>query len=370
VGSGEVEGDFSMGVSGEIETEGAGVLFLEVDDCVPTQCVLCHEGGTCSGKGGKPLGCIALIQPSTVLSVIARRQRDDELQRLSHHEHTGMGGSAPYYVEPSSSSMASSAVGGAAGGGSGGGGAYAGAGVRDKSMESRFVCGYQMVAEASVAGWEGVCAGTGPGAQHDAPATGVVVSFCGHAMHSECLKRFLDTQRGHYGDHGAVSNENEFVCPLCRSLGNALVPLSPLATPGVAAAASAAQEPSAHTHTTTTAMLTIAAFGSGGWGGSVSGGVGDAAAGGVGGEDGVEKLMGMSVKELKKMATQTSPPIDLRRCFEKQEMVDALLEQMPSHSLDPLLARGRGGQSQGAPEWWATEPAKSEGVCVCVCVCV
>ena len=47
---------------GERETEGAGKLFAEADQSLPTQCVLCHEGGSCTGKGGKPLGIIALMQ--------------------------------------------------------------------------------------------------------------------------------------------------------------------------------------------------------------------------------------------------------------------------------------------------------------------
>jgi hypothetical protein len=35
------------------------------------------------------------------------------------------------------------------------------------------------------------------------------------------------------GEHGAVYAEREFMCPLCRSLANTLVPLSPLTTAGV-----------------------------------------------------------------------------------------------------------------------------------------
>ena len=35
------------------------------------------------------------------------------------------------------------------------------------------------------------------------------------------------------GEHGAVYAEREFMCPLCRSLANTLVPLSPLTAAGV-----------------------------------------------------------------------------------------------------------------------------------------
>ena len=42
--------DVNMGgTKAEREVEGAGMLFLEADQSLPTQCVLCHEGGLCPG---------------------------------------------------------------------------------------------------------------------------------------------------------------------------------------------------------------------------------------------------------------------------------------------------------------------------------
>ena len=45
------------------------------------------------------------------------------------------------------------------------------------------------------------------------------------------------------GEHGAVYAEREFMCPLCRSLANTLVPLSPLTTAGVEGRAPAPATP-------------------------------------------------------------------------------------------------------------------------------
>ena len=173
---------------------------------------------------------IALMQPSTVLSAVARRQRAAKRERTEMAEeggvdnaHVGPGLTCPTCPTSRLSADLIGEDGAAANGGDGGFGGSGLARNGDRTADKGFLCGHQMVAEASVAGWEGVCSGHGAGGEDDAAATGMVVSVCGHGMHSECLQRYLDSQRGLYLDHGAVQNEHEFMCPLCRSLGNALV---------------------------------------------------------------------------------------------------------------------------------------------------
>ena len=61
---------------------------MEAEAFLPSQCVLCHEGGV-GCKGGKPLGMIALMQPSTVLSAVARRQRAAKRERTEMAEEGG-----------------------------------------------------------------------------------------------------------------------------------------------------------------------------------------------------------------------------------------------------------------------------------------
>ena len=335
-----------------------------------------------AGKGGKPLGIIALMQPSTVLSVVARRQREAEGHRIATHEHARGGPAARSAID-------SSDAGGAAPTPTQVSPARA---PGEKGLERGFICGHQMVAEASAAGWEGVCSGSGAGAEGDAAATGVVVSFCGHGMHMECLQRFLDTQRNFYGDHAAVLSEREFVCPLCRSLGNTLVPVSALSIPPTAEADSAAAS------TPRTSMINLSAFGppdregeEAVWGGA------KASAGKesspprqsleVDADSDVgawpeRELLVMSVKKLKQIAAGMSPAVDLRNCLEKQDMVQAILlsqshkqgrnpsstaanEFVSSGGGSPAAASGgksaAGSTVRAAPGWWAKEPSKLVG---------
>lgn len=66
--------------------------------------------------------------------------------------------------------------------------------------------------------------------------SGSVFSGCGHVMHWVCFHEyFLATQRRHIGQHARCHPEqiakNEFVCPLCKALGNAFMPITWKAQP-------------------------------------------------------------------------------------------------------------------------------------------
>lgn len=327
------------------------------------------------------------MQPSTVLSVVARRQRAAESQRIAAHKSAGGGActsisssNAAQAIPRAVCPLASSPNQPSASGGIFPDGRPAAKTAGERGLERGFICGHQMVAEASMAGWEGVCSGNGAGADGDAAATGVVVSFCGHGMHMECLQRFLETQRNSYGDHAAVLSEREFVCPLCRSLGNTLVPVSALNTPPTAGVHAPPSGPP-------TSMINLAAFGAADRGGAEAGwdGAKGIVAMDTDEENGLveQELLGMSVKMLKQFAAGRSPAVDLRSCLEKQDMVQAILasqsqqqtQQSPaavhermsgggspaSGSGGKIAAGGTSSNVRAAPEWWASEPSKLEG---------
>ena len=141
---------------------------------------------------------IALIQSSTVLSLVAARQRQAEATRVYEHQLLAADATDDRMQGISGAAAAASTREGG-GGGVGGGGEKS-----EKGQQRAILCGHQMIAEASLTGWEGVCCGGGGGGGSESgvgeggvcpPATGVVVSFCGHGMHADCLKRFMESKQ-------------------------------------------------------------------------------------------------------------------------------------------------------------------------------
>merc|ERR1712130_239815 len=62
---------------------------------------------------------------------------------------------------------------------------------------------------------------------------GVQMLSCGHCLHIECYQRFLAHQISQQQNHSSMHPhlhlldlQREFFCPLCRRLGNALLPIS------------------------------------------------------------------------------------------------------------------------------------------------
>ncbi|XP_076890085.1 E3 ubiquitin-protein ligase PRT6-like [Bidens hawaiensis] len=60
---------------------------------------------------------------------------------------------------------------------------------------------------------------------------GVYVSSCGHAVHQECLDRYLRSLKERYtrridfeGGHIVDQDQGEFLCPVCRGLANSVLP--------------------------------------------------------------------------------------------------------------------------------------------------
>nr|XP_034188211.1 E3 ubiquitin-protein ligase Ubr3 isoform X2 [Osmia lignaria] len=56
---------------------------------------------------------------------------------------------------------------------------------------------------------------------------GVHVQTCGHHLHLDCLKSYLQSLRNQQRQQSLAVDSGEYLCPLCRQLANSFLPLSP-----------------------------------------------------------------------------------------------------------------------------------------------
>lgn len=56
---------------------------------------------------------------------------------------------------------------------------------------------------------------------------GVLVQSCGHYLHMDCHKQYIESLKGPYFQQTLAVNSGEYWCPLCRQLANAVIPLIP-----------------------------------------------------------------------------------------------------------------------------------------------
>lgn len=56
---------------------------------------------------------------------------------------------------------------------------------------------------------------------------GVHVQTCGHHLHLDCLKSYLESLRSQQRQQSLAVDRGEYLCPLCRQLANSVLPLSP-----------------------------------------------------------------------------------------------------------------------------------------------
>ncbi|XP_076160459.1 ubr3 ubiquitin ligase isoform X2 [Ptiloglossa arizonensis] len=56
---------------------------------------------------------------------------------------------------------------------------------------------------------------------------GVHVQTCGHHLHLDCLKLYLQSLRDQERQQSLAVDSGEYLCPLCRQLANSVLPLSP-----------------------------------------------------------------------------------------------------------------------------------------------
>lgn len=56
---------------------------------------------------------------------------------------------------------------------------------------------------------------------------GVLVQSCGHYLHMDCHKQYIESLKGPYFQQTLAVNNGEYWCPLCRQLANAVIPMIP-----------------------------------------------------------------------------------------------------------------------------------------------
>ncbi len=61
---------------------------------------------------------------------------------------------------------------------------------------------------------------------------GIATTSCGHVMHAKCWQKYVETvrlaeNRRHARYHGFNIKRNEYLCPLCETIGNSVLPIFP-----------------------------------------------------------------------------------------------------------------------------------------------
>ncbi|CAG5130488.1 unnamed protein product [Candidula unifasciata] len=145
-------------------------------------CVICNQ--TTPSTGERPVGMVIFLQASSVLG--HRHQNDQEYPLTLSETQT------EHYRNASCGK------------------------VHHKKLDTLRKYFEEKSCELSVnIGWEG----------------GVVAQTCGHYLHLDCHKSYLDSLRTQ--NHVEVLNVNkrEYWCPLCRQLSNAVIPMVPEENP-------------------------------------------------------------------------------------------------------------------------------------------
>ncbi|XP_015603280.1 E3 ubiquitin-protein ligase Ubr3 isoform X2 [Cephus cinctus] len=169
-----------------METDEAGVSGMDWDqEAGPTKlaskkeydCVICNQ--TTPSSEDKPMGLVVLVQAT---SVIGHERRQEERLVLP----TSIADpSIPKDTRSSSFDY------------------------RMDQMNQHFDA-FSSLLSVNL-GWEG----------------GVHVQTCGHHLHLDCLKSYLQSLRGQQRQQSLAVDRGEYLCPLCRQLANSVLPLSP-----------------------------------------------------------------------------------------------------------------------------------------------
>ncbi|XP_028846793.1 E3 ubiquitin-protein ligase ubr3 isoform X4 [Denticeps clupeoides] len=150
----------------------------EQPDCeVLYDCVICGQSG--SSTDDRPFGLVVLLQAS---SVLGHRSRNDQPKRLptSDEEH----------IYPEDTCGAACDV--------------------RLTLLQRFFKESSCLQSVSI-GWDG----------------GVYVQTCGHTLHIDCHKSYMESLRNDQVLQGFSVDKGEFTCPLCRQFANSVLPCRP-----------------------------------------------------------------------------------------------------------------------------------------------
>ncbi|XP_062390894.1 E3 ubiquitin-protein ligase ubr3 isoform X3 [Sardina pilchardus] len=149
----------------------------EASEEVLYDCVICGQSGPSTED--RPTGLVVLLQAS---SVLGHRSRSDEPKRLptSDEEH----------IYPEDTCGAASDV--------------------RLSLMQRDFKDSSCLQSVSI-GWDG----------------GVYVQTCGHTLHIDCHKSYMESLRNDQVLQGFSVDKGEFTCPLCRQFANSVLPCRP-----------------------------------------------------------------------------------------------------------------------------------------------
>lgn len=156
------------------------------------KCILCQEE---TGKDGRLYGTFALMMKSTIL-----RQTDFEDPNFTREVST-----TPLSLDRSADSIRPFGV----------------AGENREQVHKVTSSGVEISSERQY---------VGKGFPSESTRTGPVSVGCGHIMHYKCFEVYYDaSHRRHQHQiarhHPERLEMNEFVCPLCKALGNAFLPI-------------------------------------------------------------------------------------------------------------------------------------------------
>ncbi|XP_075927773.1 E3 ubiquitin-protein ligase UBR3 isoform X3 [Petromyzon marinus] len=141
---------------------------------VVLDCVTCGQRGASTAQ--RPLGLIVLLQAT---SVLGHRRRSDERKRLPTRE-----GECLYQDDTCGSSHD----------------------VRLSVLQRHYL--ESSCLQSVSVGWEG----------------GVYVQTCGHTVHLDCHKSYIESLRSDHVLQSFSLDKGEFACPLCRQLANSVLP--------------------------------------------------------------------------------------------------------------------------------------------------
>ncbi|CAM9941400.1 unnamed protein product [Lampetra planeri] len=141
---------------------------------VVLDCVTCGQRGASTAQ--RPLGLIVLLQAT---SVLGHRRRSDERKRLPTRE-----GERLYQDDTCGSSHD----------------------VRLSVLQRHYL--ESSCLQSVSVGWEG----------------GVYVQTCGHTVHLDCHKSYIESLRSDHVLQSFSLDKGEFACPLCRQLANSVLP--------------------------------------------------------------------------------------------------------------------------------------------------
>ncbi|KAL1921436.1 uncharacterized protein VTP21DRAFT_11152 [Calcarisporiella thermophila] len=166
-------------------------------------CIVCKE----EAKPGELYGMLGLIQPSNMLRITPMEDADFVVEALQIPEHLDVSaeGLRPYGVARSSEPVPNPSI---------------------STNPNPASAGAEMLHPPGTTGHRLLCKGF----RSSSHRAGTYASTCGHFMHVRCFETYCASlEQRHNAQPARNHPENidrmEFICPLCKSLGNIILPV-------------------------------------------------------------------------------------------------------------------------------------------------